>query len=64
MWTELMADNRDNLVREIECMIENLKDYAKVLKENDEEKLYKLLEDGTNKKLLAEKMKNAVSWFF
>lgn len=58
MWTELMADNRDNLVREIECMIENLKDYAKVLKENDEEKLYKLLEDGTNKKLLAQKLKN------
>ena len=58
MWTELMIDNKDNLVKEIYCLIDSLKEYAVALSKGDENELYKLLEDGTNKKLSAEKMKN------
>ena len=58
MWTELMVDNKDYLVKEIYCLIDSLTEYAVALEKGDKTELFKLLEDGTNKKLSAEKMKN------
>ena len=46
MWTELFMDNRDNLLREINVLIENLTDYTKALECGDSEKLRELLLEG------------------
>lgn len=50
MWTELFLYNGDNLVKEIDCLIENLSEYRNALAENDREKLYALLKDGRERK--------------
>lgn len=55
MWTELFLDNKDNLCREIDVLIENLTEYSKALKDNDSEKLRQLLLDGKLAKEAAEK---------
>ena len=59
MWSQLMMENRENLLREIEEMKKNLSDYATALENADMDELKKLLADGTEKKLLAEKQKNS-----
>ena len=59
MWSQLMMENSDNLVREIATMIENLQEYSSALKNGDMEELKALLADGTEKKLSAERAKNA-----
>lgn len=46
MWTELMLDNKDYLVPQIELLIKNLEEFAKVLENKDEEGLTKLLDAG------------------
>lgn len=46
MWTELFLENKDNLVEEIDCIIENLKEYSEALKNEDEATLKALLKDG------------------
>lgn len=46
MWTELFLENKDNLVEEIDCIIENLKEYSEALKNEDEATLKALLNDG------------------
>ncbi len=46
MWTELFIDNRDNLIREIDCLIDNLKEYSQALKDSDEEKMRHILLEG------------------
>ena len=56
MWSELMIDNADNLVPEVDGLIERLKEYSAALKERDERKLFKLLEEGNALKL--EDLKN------
>ena len=58
MWTELMIDNKDNLVREIDYLISNLKDYKDAIEKADEVTLFNLLEDGNLKKQNYEKLKN------
>lgn len=58
MWTELMIDNKDNLVREIDCLIKNLTDYKLAIEKGDTKVLYDLLEDGNQKKQIYEKLKN------
>lgn len=50
MWTELFMDNRDNLLREINVLIENLTDYAKTLECGDRDKLRELLLEGKTAK--------------
>lgn len=47
MWTELFMDNRDLLIPEIELLAKNLLDYAEAMKENDHERLYSLLDNGS-----------------
>ena len=46
MWTELFLENRENLIFEIDTIIENLTEYSKALKEDNADKLEKLLRDG------------------
>lgn len=50
MWTELFMENADNLTAEIDLLIDNLKAYSDAIKENDRDKLYTLLEEGTKLK--------------
>ncbi|MBO5285856.1 MAG: prephenate dehydrogenase [Clostridia bacterium] len=58
MWSQLMHDNRDNLVREIDVMIKSLTEYKNALANGDEALLKQLLADGNDKKLSAERLRN------
>ena len=46
MWAELFIENRDNLIREIDCISESLLKYRQALAAGDEARLAQLLEDG------------------
>lgn len=50
MWTDLFMDNKDNLLREIDTIINSLTQYADALKEGDREKLKALLKEGKEAK--------------
>lgn len=50
MWTELFLENEDNLVKEVDGIIENLKKYSEALKANDAAALKELLKDGRERK--------------
>ncbi len=50
MWTELFFDNKDYLLKEIDNLIGNLKEYRSALETGDREKMYALLEEGKKKK--------------
>ncbi len=54
MWTELFMDNRDNLLREINCLIDSLREYSDALEKCDSDKLRQLLIDGKVAKEMAE----------
>lgn len=51
MWTELFLLNQEYLAEEIEGIIERLKEYHKAIKEGDEEVLWKLLKEGSDRKV-------------
>ncbi|NLP29684.1 MAG: prephenate dehydrogenase [Clostridiales bacterium] len=51
MWTQLFLMNKDNLVSEIDGLINRLTEYRDSLNDNNERKLWHLLEEGTKKKL-------------
>lgn len=57
MWAQLMSDNSDNLVSELQSIINSLEEYKSVLKSGDVDGLKKLLADGNERKLSAEKLK-------
>ena len=57
MWTELFLENKDNLVNEIEVLIKNLEGYKDAIKNEDDELLQSLLEDGVKMKEKAEKVR-------
>lgn len=46
MWTELFLDNRENLCREIDSLICELKKYSDAMKKDDEKELKELLKEG------------------
>ncbi|MBQ6645442.1 MAG: prephenate dehydrogenase [Clostridia bacterium] len=46
MWAELCLDNRDNLIREIDCFMDSMNAYRKALSEGDSEELIRLLAEG------------------
>lgn len=48
MWTSLFMQNKQNLIDEIDCIIENLEEYKKALKNDDKENLHKLLKEGSD----------------
>ena len=50
MWAELFLDNRDNLLRELDILAENLDAYRKALREGDRETLTRLLQEGKERK--------------
>lgn len=54
LWTELFLDNKDNLVVAIEDLQKHLEEYKEAIKNNDEEKLQSLLEEGTKIKAEAD----------
>lgn len=61
MWTELCIDNRDNLIRETDILIENLKAYRRALSERDAKQLKALFAEGTRIKEKVEGEKHADS---
>ena len=54
MWTELFLENRENLLYEVESLIGALSDFRDALKEDDREKLFALLKEGTECKKRAD----------
>lgn len=57
MWSQLMEDNADNLVAELDSIIKSLEEYKSALSNGDLVGLKKLLADGNERKLTAEKMR-------
>ncbi|MDD4839883.1 MAG: prephenate dehydrogenase [Clostridia bacterium] len=54
MWTELLMDNRDNLLREIEELQKHIEEFKTALSDKDENKLNELLSEGAIMKEIAE----------
>lgn len=50
MWAELFLDNRDNLLRELDILAENLDAYRRALGNGDREELVRLLQEGKERK--------------
>ena len=50
MWAELFLENRDFLLKEIDCYIEHLSQYKAAMEHNDEEELIRLLDEGKKRK--------------
>jgi prephenate dehydrogenase len=50
MWTELFLSNRDNILTELDIYIESLQKYQSAIKNNDEEMLITLLDEGKRRK--------------
>ena len=46
MWTDLLIDNGDNLVRELDYFMDSLKEYRDAIAGKDSDKLCQLLADG------------------
>lgn len=52
MWAELFSENSDYLINELDYIINSLDEYRQALKNNDNEKLYALLKEGSDLKEL------------
>ena len=50
MWAELFLSNRDNILTELDIYIESLQKYQSAIKNNDEEMLITLLDEGKRRK--------------
>ncbi len=50
MWAELFLENRDCLLRELDWLMESLREYRAALEENDLPELTRLLEEGKKRK--------------
>ena len=50
MWTELFLENRENLLFELDQYINSLTEYREALQERDEQRLYRLLDEGKRRK--------------
>lgn len=50
MWAELFLENRDNVLFELDTYIENLKQYRQAIRENDMDRLVRLLDEGKKRK--------------
>ncbi|MBR6025185.1 MAG: prephenate dehydrogenase [Firmicutes bacterium] len=46
MWAELFMENKDNLIREIDVLINHLSEYKEALENDELERLEKLLDEG------------------
>lgn len=56
MWTELMLENKENLIKQIENIVEHLEEYKLALQNNDSKELFSLLEEGNTLKEQADKL--------
>ena len=56
MWTELFMDNRENLARETDELIERLREYSDALKCGDKEKMLEILREGREMKDLTDRL--------
>jgi len=50
LWTDAFFENKENLIKELEHFKGNIEEFIYALKNNDEEKIYKLLELSHKKK--------------
>ena len=50
MWAELFLENRDNLIKEIDCFMSSMDEYRKALAEEDRDELIRLLDEGRRRK--------------
>ncbi len=55
MWTELFADNRENLLKEVSGLIRELQKYETALRDGDDGAMLSLLRDGRLKKESADR---------
>lgn len=51
MWAELFMDNRENVIKEIDWMLGFLQEYRDAITDDDEERLVRILDEGSQKKL-------------
>ncbi len=51
MWTELVGDNRDNVIKELDVLISNLNEYKHAIENKDEVTLQELFDQGNKIKL-------------
>ena len=58
MWTELVQENKVNLIREMDDFIDTMSQFRQSLVDGDIERTRALFENGNQKKLVAEKKKN------
>ncbi len=58
MWTELVQENKDNVISEIDNFISTMNQFKQSLIDSDFSKTRELFESGNKKKLEAEKKKN------
>ena len=50
MWAELFMENKEFLLKEIDCYIEHLSEYKTAMEHDDEETLIRLLDEGKKRK--------------
>ena len=50
MWSELFLENRDFMLQELDCLMENLMQYRAAIAAGDSEALTTLLEEGKKRK--------------
>jgi len=50
MWAELFLENRDNLIREVDCLIDSLKACRDAMEAEDKEALIRVLDEGRRRK--------------
>ena len=50
MWAELFMENKEFLLKEIDCYIEHLSQYKTAMEQGDEEELVRLLDEGKKRK--------------
>ena len=51
MWAELFMDNRENVIKEIDWMLGFLQEYRDAITDDDEERLVRILDEGSQKKI-------------
>ena len=50
MWAELLLENRENVLQELDCLMDNLKAYRTALAEENKDDLITLLDEGRKRK--------------
>ena len=60
MWTELLMQNRDNLIDEIDMIIQTMTKYKLALQSENSEEVHSLLASGNDKKIKLDKNKKSI----